>query len=137
MKYIMLLLLICLSCSPNLIQPSSSISTKSTNLFTSGHDKNIMYQCHQEDVNSNLIWIECQFINTSSETHEACIRVLVLDDNHKQLEQSRIVCSNVMKSGETYENYASFTKAQRKNLLNKCGADTSRCSFLTKEYPRP
>jgi hypothetical protein len=116
--------------------PMLSSSTTAT-----GHSALVAWQCHQADHNPDLIWIECQFQNTSQQPAEACIRVLLSDTKGKEVDRSRVVCSNMMPVGAQYENYAGFenTKHSRRRSLiaDKCKEDTSRCTITTVLTNRP
>lgn len=107
---------------------------------TSSDNGNVHWDCHQEDHNANLIWIECQFANISDQPHEACFRVTISDDKDQEIANSRIVCSDMMVPNGTYENYASFQNSRanrtRDEIRIKCGEDLAFCKLGTKEVPR-
>jgi hypothetical protein len=109
--------------------------------IANGHSALVAWQCHQADHNPDLIWIECQFQNTSQQPAEACIRVLLSDEKGKEVDRSRVVCSNMMPAGAQYENYASFENTKHSNrrslIADKCGEDTSRCAITTVLTNRP
>lgn len=106
-----------------------------------GHSAFVSWQCHQEDHNPDLIWIECQFHNTSQQPAEACIRVILSDAKGKEVDRSRVVCSNMMQPLAQYENYAGFENTKhstRRSLIAvKCKEDTSQCTLNTVLTNRP
>ena len=106
-----------------------------------GFHDSVDWHCHQEDQNENLIWIECKFDNTSSNTaNEACIKIILTDLNGNEVDRSRLVCSGPMQPGTSAENYAGFENTKhnfrRSDIAFRCHQDTSLCKMTTKEFPR-
>lgn len=147
MKKALFLFLSLMACGPEAMQLPSEVSHSPTEermtpskIFGTGSNENVSWQCHQADFNPNLIWIECDFINVSSHSAEACIKVLISDTYNNKVDESRTICSNMMIPGGTYENYAAFENTKkdqrRSHLTEKCSLDTSWCQLSTKEFPR-
>ena len=118
---------------PPTLGPSSMISI--------GFHDNVDWQCHQEDQNENLIWIECKFDNTSStQTNEACIKIILIDLNGIEVDRSRLVCSGPLQPGASSENYTGFENSKRNfrrsDIAYRCQEDNSLCRMTTKEFPR-
>lgn len=104
-------------------------------MYTIGFHDNIDWACRQEDYTNNLVWISCKFENRSLRPQRECIRVIISDASGKEVERSRVVCSNLMQSGEVYENYVSVYNSRhstkRTELAQKCGLDNGRCTLST------
>src|ERR1700678_4340481 len=120
--FLLPLLLGCSSCGQAAMElpPAPARSYAEMPMLTSpqianGHSALVAWQCQQTDHNPDLIWIECQFQNTSQQPAEACIRVLLSDTKGKEVDRSRVVCSNMMPAGAQYVNYAGFENTKHSN----------------------
>src|ERR1700692_1198932 len=103
-----MLMLPVLNCQPTIMsQPPRTgeepMRVGSQSMSTIGFDDNVDWACRQTDYTDNLVWIECKFENRSFHTKRECIRVIISAASGKEVERSRVVCTNMMKPGETYE----------------------------------
>ena len=109
----------------------------SQSMSTIGFHNNVDWSCHQADYTDNLVWIECKFENRSTRPQRQCIQVVISNSSGKEVDRSRVVCSNTMNPGEVYENDAAFENTKHSNrrfqLALACGQDTSQCSLSTVE----
>src|ERR1700722_20183548 len=105
------------------MKPSKTVASSGSN------ERGIAWQCRQEDFNDNLIWIECQFQNTSNAPGRACLQAILSDDQQNEVSRSHVICSGMMAPGGTYENNIAFenTKQSRRRtqIAEKCSLDTS------------
>jgi hypothetical protein len=102
---------------------------------------NISWKCVQEDVNENLVWLDCLFHNNNSVVkveNEGCIQLSYLTGVTQELvAKSRVVCSGPMPYGSDTDNHVAFQKQPRKELLAICGLDNSFCKLVVTEQKAP
>jgi hypothetical protein len=92
-------------------------------------DHKIGYSCEQQNVNSALVWVACDFHNFSKHTDSVCIRV-AYNKNGKEVTHSRKVCSNLA-GDQVEQNFAAFTKESRNILAHSCGSNLGLCTLST------
>jgi hypothetical protein len=91
------------------------------------------WSCEETDVNDSLIWVRCDFHNTSPFGQEACIRIIFNDNvTRQEVVESRKLCSGPLWAGGTNENYAAFFKEKRQTLAQSCGPQLQNCYMTTK-----
>jgi hypothetical protein len=103
-------------------------------IIASGASGPTVWTCQVQELNSALVWVECNFNNHSEDINNVCIRVGFVDKETKMLVvESRKVCSGPLQPNENSTNYAAFFKEKR-TVLQKCGETLSSCVMLTSNY---
>lgn len=135
------LLSVLAACQPQMVQKplqgEEPMKGGAPQMSAIGFHDSVDWNCHQADYNENLVWIECTFQNTSwTLAQRECISVIISDVDGKEVDHSRVVCTNLMKPGEAYENNVAVQNSkhshQRALVAERCGLDTSRCKLTTK-----
>jgi hypothetical protein len=135
MKTIALLasLLILLSCAAAPIPPISIEKPAPIPVqIASGFDDQISWRCEQQEINPALVWVSCEFKNTSKDILRAastCINVSYYEEANTTLVAYKSVCSGVLVPGDAAMGYVAFTQKERRKL-DTCGEMMNGCVLL-------
>lgn len=130
MRYIGLLLLA--SC-----QTTYQVSIQEPNTIpqqiTTGSANGIDWKCTQEEVNDRLVWIDCNFTNSSKKTSSVCINIAytALNGYSGFVSNDRSTCSCGLPPGTSHDNYVAFIKDERIRLDNLCGTKLNDCAMIS------
>lgn len=94
--------------------------------YVYGTDGITSWICSDEDVNKNLVWVQCNFRNLVNGS--SCVSISFVKDNQVVV-QSRRFCSAPLQATQIDTNYAAFIKEQRK-ALQVCGDDLKLCRMV-------
>jgi hypothetical protein len=116
--------------------PSSDIKERPIPMIHAhGTDGINNWNCEVKDMNPQLVWVECKFVNTWGDiagrsTASTCIRVRFFDEkSNKLIVESRKLCSGALRVEGTSVNYVAFTNQDRE-ALNNCGPFLGSCVML-------
>lgn len=91
----------------------------------------VQYTCEQQDVNSALVWVACDFHNVSAQRTNTCLQV-IYNKGSQEVAASRQVCSYYLWENQSTTNYAAFTKEPRNKLAQSCGDKLQLCTLSTR-----
>jgi hypothetical protein len=133
MKYLLLTLLILVSCQTTWNPPTSlEKPSPPPAIIARGTDGTIHWACQLQDLNPALAWVECRFTNNNviNSTTGTCIQVRFFsEESSKLIVESRALCSGSLGPGGSFINYAAFQKEKRV-ALRKCGELLDLCTML-------
>lgn len=98
----------------------------------------IRYVCSQLDVNENLVWVRCEFLNTSDASGEVCLKVEYRSLLTDKFVLGRKTCSGRLLAGKSSENFVAFTNTDktRVRVNTLCGAMMDKCTMNAVEVER-
>lgn len=152
MRYILPLLLVgCFSPYPESAPPnyqSEALSLAPVQKASGVSRHNIQWTCNQEDVNSNSIWITCDFRNVGSKQARTCIdisytRYGCTEENPSgSIVEPMSICTRELNPGDFTQGYASFFEGKNSHnigftkLVQACGKTMANCRMATVEIER-
>lgn len=84
----------------------------------------VRWQCDQTTVNDALVWVVCDFQNTSHEVSNVCIGVSYANiHSGDMVPNHRTICSGDLSPQMTSENYAAFVNSKNKKLVEDSTSD--------------
>lgn len=145
MKYLWMLPLSLACCAPNIPPPSTLENPPPCPVqISSGYSAPFHWRCEQKEINSALVWIECNFKSEQiPASRNVCIKVGYFEDPERfdtqstkknggeLISESRAVCAGTLTNGES-TGYIAFTKENR-TKLNVCGPQLQSCVMLAYE----
>jgi hypothetical protein len=102
---------------------------------TSGNGLNVKWECSQTEINPALVWVSCDFTNTSQATGHPLLASVCVDVNYANGQEvvyaNRATCSGILFPGQTIQNYAAFDKHDniREQLNKMCGHRLMKCKL--------
>lgn len=94
--------------------------------YAYGTDRITSWICSDQDVNKDLVWVQCNFRNLVNGS--SCVSISFVKDN-RVVVQSRRFCSAPLQATQIDTNYAAFIKEQRQ-ALQVCGDDLKLCRMV-------
>lgn len=96
----------------------------------------VRYVCSQLEVNESLIWVRCEFLNTSDTPNEVCLKVEYRSLLTNKSVLGRKTCSGRLLGGKSSENFVAFSNADRKKVDALCGKTMDKCAMSAVEVER-
>lgn len=132
MKHLLFLSLLIGCVSSTTIEPNILFKPEKVAFGTNG---TVDWKCYQRESNDKIVWISCQFKNTSIEKQDVCIKVsYYLKTNENVLDNpvcvGRPICSGPISNNEEQEKSMLFVTKNRETLTNICGINLNKCIMI-------